>query len=106
MKGDISMIAINTPDVQVVDFLDIRDLFEMLGEFGDGNIGRSFFEKNIKNGKEVLNGVPEDETSDKDGEDRIEIGNVGETHNNGADENDDPAENVLEHVEIDGFLVE
>lgn len=81
MKGDISMIAINTPDVQVMDFLDIRDLFEMLGEFGDGNIGGSFFEKNIKNGKEVLNGVPEDETSDKDGKDRIEIGNVGETHN-------------------------
>lgn len=50
--------------------------------------------------------MPKDKKRDEDREDWIEVSDVGEAHNDSADEDYNPAEDILEHVEIDGFLVE
>lgn len=106
MKSGESVVAVDTPDVKMVYSMDFGNLFEVLSKFGDGNMVGSFFEKNIENGKEVFDGVPKDKKCDEDREDWIEISDVGEAHNDSADEDYDPAKNILEHMEIDGFLVE
>lgn len=91
MESGVGMVAVNAPDVKMMNILDSWDLFECLSEFGDGDIGRSLFEKDVNDGNKVLDSVPEDEQCDKDGEDWVEIENIGKAHDNGADEDDNPA---------------
>lgn len=106
MKSGESVVAVDAPDVKMMDFLDARDLFEVLSKRGDGDMVGSFFEKNVENGEEVFDSVPKDKKRDENREDGIEISDVGEAHNDSTDKDYNPAEDILEHVEINGFLVE
>lgn len=55
---------------------------------------------------QILKGVDQDEQSNTDRQQRVDQGKIGESHDDGTNENGCPSQYILQHVQADGFLIQ
>ena len=106
VQGCVVVVAVHAPNVDVVHVLYALDVRKMLANFVYVDAVGGLFEEEINGFFEVANGVDENKHSHADGHQRVDDGDIGKAHDDGACEDNEPAEDVLEHVQVDRLLVE
>ena len=106
VQGGVVVVAIHAPNVDVVHVLYALDVRKMLANFVYVDAVGGLFEEEIDRLFEGADGVDENKHCHTDGHQRIDDGNIGKAHNDCSHEDNQPAEDVLEHVEVDSLLVE
>ena len=105
VEGCIIVVPIHTPNVDVVNVMHAFDMCQVLADFVHVDAVGCLFEKEINGFFEGADGVDEDKHRHTDGHQRVDDGNIGKTHDDGSHEDNQPAEDVLKHVEIHRLLV-
>ena len=106
VEGCVIVISVHAPNVDVMHILHALDVRKMLANFVYVNAVGRFFEEEIDRLFEGADGVDEDKRRHADGHQRVDDGDIGKAHDDGACEDNEPAEDVLEHVEVDRLLVQ
>ena len=66
----------------------------------------SFLEEEVENGLEVTKGIGENKDRHANRKERVDEAESSEAHDDGADQDDCPTKYILEHMKVDGLLVE
>ena len=106
MERCVVVVPVHTPHVDVVNVLHAFDVAEVLAKFGNFDAVRRFFEEEVKRFFEVANGIDKDKRRNADRHQGVDDGNIGKAHNDGSNKNNEPAEDVLKHMQVDRLLVE
>ena len=106
VQGGIVVVAIHAPDVNVVNILYAFEVRKMLAKLLNfDSVGR-FFEEQINGFFQIFGGIDENKDCDTNRHQGVDDSKISKSHYNGTDQNNEPAEDVLEHVQINRLLVE
>ena len=78
----------------------------MFFQLADIDVTRSFLQEQIQHRLKVLKGVDQDEQSDTDAHKRVYHPDVGKVHDDGTYQNYNPAQHILQHMEVHCLLVD
>ena len=102
----VVVVSVHAPNVDVVNILHALDVAQMLANFVDFDAVGRFFKEQVDGFLEVANGIDKNEYCNADRHQGVDDGNIGKAHNDRSNENNEPTEDVLEHVQINRLLVE
>jgi len=106
MHGGVIGLSIHAPDVDVVHVDHALDLAKVLLDLLHVNaVGRLFQEK-VDHLLQILDGMDQNEDGHANGHQGVDDIKIGKAHHDGTDENDDPAQHVLQHMQVDCLLVQ
>jgi len=102
----IVALSVHTPDVDVVNVEDALDVRQVLADLLHVDAVGRFFQEQIEHLPKIFDGVDKNKDRYADRKDRIKQRKIGKAHHDGTNEDDNPAEHVLQHMQIDRALIQ
>ena len=72
----------------------------------DPNVPGRFFQKGVEGFDQISDSMDENEGGCADGEDGVNEGEAGEPHNQRSRQYHHPAQDIFQHMELNGLLVQ
>jgi hypothetical protein len=106
VEGGIVIVAIQAPNMEMVDTLDMMDMGNMMLQFLGVNALRGLFHKYIQHFAEALGRMAENEHGNADGHNGVNEGKVRKADHHSADQDHHPAQHILQHMQVHSLLIE
>jgi hypothetical protein len=106
MKGGKMALAVQTPQVQMVNVPHSLNVEKMLGQFFGTDATGRFFQKEIQRFLSRFYRFDENEKGSSDGKKGIQKGKIGPLDDQCSDQNHCPTQNIFQHMKIDRFLIQ
>ena len=106
VHGGVVVVAVDAPYMDMMNILHTLYFQQMFLQLADIDIIRGFLQEQVQHRLKVLKGVDQDEQSDTDAHKRVYHPDVGEVHYDGTNQDYNPAQHILQHVEVHCLLVD
>ena len=104
MHGGAVILSVNSPDVDMVHIVDTVDGEEAVADLQ--GIHRCFFQEYITDFSKIEKGIDKHKYGNANADQRVQQTETGEAHHNSTDQYRYPAQQILQHVQIDCLLIE
>ncbi len=106
VEGGAVVVAVQAPNVEVVDLQDTLNVGQVFLDLLRVYVMGRFLQEDMDDFLEMTGGMEEDEQGHGNGQDGVNKGEVRELHDQGSYQDYEPAQDILQHMEVYRLLIQ